>query len=729
MAQGKARTLWKLISAPPRSDQGFSVALAVLVVLGGLLTTLAITGRTLTSRQVRESDDKGFTARNAAEIGMTRIISDLNRPRNRRLLVNAPQLGASGRTVAQIQSDDSLRSACNADGEAPDLSTFGTLNSGTVLNNEVTIPNTNGLLRYTLVAINNGNTADNFFEQDAEGNANEAFSLTVGNPVSPVTPGQSGLITVDVRGRVVENGVEKSRYNLRKTFAVIPKCCGGSFGGFNNDGTAGRWGNDTDTSDCGVASGYGLILGARRDLANSDTRGSLSTRLAILLERTVGGSTTETTVNRVYCTVPTSSPVASDCPLTSSVSIVRTRLTLKDIGLPALPFPSNTGTYSYTANQATLGSLGTTSQIPQLFRNVANVQGYARMRVCDAGVSSPNPSPWIGASNRTFASATLSSGSPVVGCQITVSSSETLNTRDFDNWRSSAGNTLKWHLGRLCTRVTWPPSGGVNTIYCNLDQLSIGGGTITFDTAGNSSNTSIPIILSFPNGNASRRQITNISRSGSTVSLTVGSHNFATGQPIIVRDLPTACSAVNNGPGSTYTVASTTSTVVRFTRSGSFSCGTLTSGTVVRAQPTIADIEPIISSSGLFSASTIRQINTQRTAPRLSDMAIYGCAINQSEPCRFQSIQSGGLLSSLTLRDVFVYAPYSTMSANLSFLAFRGAFWGNKLSQTISGSSFTIPSGSIDEVVNSFPTWNPAQLDLEQDFVARSVIRVGTFSD
>jgi hypothetical protein len=66
--------------------------------------------------------------------------------------------------------------------------------------------------------------------------------------------------------------------------------------------------------------------------------------------------------------------------------------------------------------------------------------------------------------------------------------------------------------------------------------------------------------------------------------------------------------------------------------------------------------------------------------------------------------------------------------ASLSYLAFRGAYWGNKLSQTISGSSFTIPAGSIDQVVDSFPSWPRAALDLEQDYVARQVIRVGTFN-
>jgi hypothetical protein len=642
VAGGRDIKPWQRRSLTAGGEQGFSLALALLVVLGALSAALAITGRTLSNRQARQQLDAGLTARNAAEIGMTRIIAELNRPRNRRLLVNAPQLGASGRTVSQIQSDDSLRSACNADGVAADISTFGSFNSGAVLNNEVTVPNTGGRLRYTLVAVNNGNPADNFFEQGADGNANPAFRLDVGTNVSPFEAGVSGEITLDVRGRVVDNGTETSRYNLRKTFAVIPKCCGGSFGGFNSDGTA-RWGNDTNTSSCGVASGYGLILGARRDhLTDSNTRGSLSTLLAVYLERTVGGSTTETNVSRVYCTVNTNSPVPSDCPLTSSLSIVRTSLTLKNILLPPVPFAASSGSFAFSADQPTVGTSGaSTTQIPSNFRSPATVPGYARMRVCDANIASI----WSGASSRSSQAAVLTTNNDNrrLGCQFTVSTSETLETRNFASWQSAGGNTLKWHLGRLCRQVTW---GGVaNTIYCNLDSLQLRGRTITFDTAGNSANTSIPIVLSFPNG-------------GSTASA----------------------------------------------------------------------IKDIISTAFLTGTSTLQQINTRRSSPRLEDMSIYGCAINQSTSCRFQRIRSASG-ASLNLNNIFVYAPYATMQADFSLLGFRGAFWGNKLSQTWSGSSFVIPAGSIDNIVNSFPNWTPSQLDLEQDYVARSVIRVGTFSD
>jgi hypothetical protein len=597
-----------------------------------------------------------------------------------------------------------------------------------------------------------------------------------------------------VRGRVVENGNEVSRYNLRKTYAVIPKCCGGSFGGVNSDGSVDRWGNDTDTAECGVASGYGLILGSRRDLTNSDTRGSLSTFLSVLLERTVGGSTTSTTVNRVYCTVPTNSPVATDCPLTSSASVVRTNLTLKNITLPAVPYPVATAgnTYAFTTNQSTLSAFTTTrptgtspntGTLPVWSRwfwdtaptgtcssGTCTVPGYARMRICDASLSDNSTSPpWLGASNRSFQSAILSSGAPFVGCRISFSGTETLNTRDFNSWSSAAGNTLKWHLGRLCTRVQWPWRSGAttvtrDTIYCSLDRLALSGGTITFDTAGTTANSSIPIILSFPNGNNTLRKINNISRPSSNILRITpcvsssgpgcgGAHGFATGQRVVIRDLPatvycgsgtsTPASSFNNTSATpTYTVSAVTTTTVDLTRSsmpsidsdcsGSTVFQALT-GTLAKADTSIAntsaDRTPILASTGFLTASTIRQINTQRSAPRLSDFTILGCGANQSLACRFQFISSGGFLSSLTLRDVFVYAPYSTMNADASFLNFRGAYWGNKLSQTISGSSFTIPAGSIDEVVNSFPSWTPAQLELEQDYVARSVIRVSTFSD
>ena len=801
MVRGPLR---RIRSSRSRGDGGFSLALALLVVLAGLTTTLAITARTIGSRQVRDSDDKSFSARNAAEIGMTRIVSELNRPRNRRLLVNAPGLGATGATTTTIGDNDDFRSACDlAAGEGPDLSGQGTFASGAVLNNEVTIPNTNNRLHYKLVRIVNGDPAvgsfpdPNLSEQDADGDANTSFRVTLGNGATPVTPGVSGRITVDVTGRAVDAAGKESLYHLRKTFAVIPKCCGSSFGGFKASGDADLWGNDERT-DCGVASGYGLILGSRRDhLTNADTRGSLASQIAIYLQRTLeDNTTTNSTVNRVYCTVNSTNPVSADCPLSTTLASVRTKLFLKDISLPPVPVPASTGDYTFTGTKNTLTEFTTTrpaaSTRAQIFWNQSTVSGstvntcstgpcsvstFARMRVCDASVSDnqTNNPPWLGASNRALQTAVLSSTAPVPGCRITATSSETLNTREFDDWDTEPGNTLKWHLGRLCQKVRWPWPTAINpantdTIYCSLSSLSVGSGfltrTITFDTAGQGPNTSIPIILSFANGNSTLRKIDNISRpsgsSGNNVlrvrvctsadcaasgSTTVP---FATGDQVVIRDLPhddcdtgspvvRASSFNNDTSRPTYTVSSVGSGGdVNLTRTSmptinSSACNGTTafrerSGTIVEVgnSLTMANSSQSVLDNATLHGGTIRNINTQRTSDRgrLTDMMILGCALNQTPSCRFQDITAGGLFFRLT--DVFIYAPYARMRTS-GYLQYTGAYWGNKLDQTVSLSFFTIPSGSIDSVVSAFPGWTPAALDLEQDYVARQVIRVGTF--
>lgn len=661
MSKHNVRFFSAFLKRPIRSEQGFSLAVALLVVFLGLFGTLAIAGRTLVSREKDNERSQALSARDAAEIGMTRIVSELNRPRNRRLLVNAPKLNTGTATLTDIEADSDLINPCDSSGSLPNLTANNTFNSGNLLNNEIIVPGTNSALRYTLVSVTNG-TNNN--EQAADGSANTSFNLTVGNPGPPGTVGNSGTITLNVRGLVYQGNVEVGRYNLSKTYSVIPKCCDSSFGGFTGSGTtvaytASLWGNDA--AQCGVSSGYGLVLGARRDLTSSTTKGSLNSLLTVLLERTVGGSTSSTPVSGVYCTVPVppGTLVPADCPLTSTLAIVRTQIRRKDIALPAFPYPVGTGSGSYVraSSTPTLTSFTTArggSSYPDVFLNssssctsgTCNVPEYARMRVCDAAIPStdsatpPNPV-WSGATGtggRSSSTATLSSSSPVVGCSITVTNNETLNTREFANWSNAtvnAGNTLKWHLGRLCVQVSnWGTSGNT-VIYCNLNRLTLSSATITFDTAGSAPNTSIPIILSFPNG-----------------------------------------------------------------------------GTIL--------------TSGTLSSGAILQTNSQRSSVRLNDLSIYGAAIGQQGTPAIQTITSG-LLATLNLRDVFVYAPYATLQTNLSFLTFRGAYWGNKLTQTVSGSTFTIPSGTVDSVANSFPSWTPSQLDREQDYVARNVISVSSF--
>ena len=464
-------------------------------------------------------------------------------------------------------------------------------------------------------------------------------------------------------GRLVdENGATVSTYNLRKTYAVIPKCCGNSFSGFDSNGNT-LWGNATGF-ECGVASGYGLILGARRDISKSNERGSLDLRNSqIQIETPTANGTSLSVDNRVYCTVPSdSSPIAStDCPLNTPGSIVSTELIRRNFVMPDVPLPIGTGSgaFAFSAPMSTIS--GPTGAIPEAFRNTSQVSGFARLRACDASIPNDNSSGWEGAQAYSYGRgrnridvqarpstvADFSAGNnPNLGCNITVAADEQLNTREFADWSSNSNrNTLKWQLGNLCAQVTW--NGTPNTIYCNLSSLTLHGATITFDTAGPNGGNPVPIVLSFPLG---------------------GGNN-----------------------------------------------------------PSNAGNNPFLSSAGTGGTLRHINSSRANQRPRLQDLSIYGCAPGQSSGCTHQAITSK-TASPLTLDNVFVYAPFAALTSVNSALVFRGAYWGNNMTLNVTGSSFVIPAGAADGVIANFPSWSARnQLNLAQDYIARNPIRVSSF--
>jgi len=182
LRKGLRRRTTLQLHRPPRlrdASSGFSLPLALLVGASALFGTLAIANRAIGSKQIRSTESSGLNARDAAEIGMNRIIAELNRPCNRRLLVNTPQLVAAASPSA-IAASSFLNSPCEeVGGASADLTSHNTFNaSGTLLDNEVDVPGTNGRMRYTLKAISTDNAANSEF--DSAGNANPAFNVTVG---------------------------------------------------------------------------------------------------------------------------------------------------------------------------------------------------------------------------------------------------------------------------------------------------------------------------------------------------------------------------------------------------------------------------------------------------------------------------------------------------------------------------------------------------------------------
>jgi hypothetical protein len=726
--------------------------MALLVVLLGLFSGLAIAGRALNSKEKENESSQSLSARDAAEIGMARIISELNRSRNRRLLLNAPMLdvysydpslsnqnGNTGTilpaTIAGIQGNNDLKNPCNSLGESIDLN--GVTNSNpsaagaTVLQNEVQIPNTSGNLRYVLMGVRNGlGMVGQDYSKVEYGPAgpvsvwgSSGMEVGVGDAGDPGRVAKSSTIRLDVQGLLYQNGVVVARYNLRKTFEVIPRCCGSGYGGYvvGTDGGGGTyvpslWG--TDPTECGVSSGYGLVIGNRLDPASPTTWGSLETYDKNTITTLIGTPLDEK--GRLYCNVPsTGGPYGnSNCPftlgytytdpsgtLTPYLNWVTVPNTANWLPLPVASStrsveatyvrPNNVGTLSVRTGNYTGGTLRSLlapvapeptnvrlmDAYPTAFLNTSTctvsltstqtttsslceVPEYARMRICDRAADIN--SVWPGADARATSLAVLSTtpSDVRVGCRIRVTASETLNTRNFETWRQQPTNTLQWHLARLCTRV-WDWGGGGGTtryvanrqmIYCNLDELNLDSGvTLTFDTT---SASPLPTLSSQP---------------------------LITSVPIILA----------------------------------FPNGSL-------------DVDPIKTVLGPSPTNTtsasIIQINSRRNPPQPSDLSIFGCrrlSVVQSAACQNQRIGSSSG-NTITLQDVLVFAPYGTMSSNDGTLIFQGVYWGNRLSMPNSSSKFKVSPGWVSKT-SGFSGWSPTQSYVEQEYIARNLLSVSSF--
>ncbi|MCP9915179.1 hypothetical protein [Cyanobium sp. ATX 6F1] len=252
------------LSRPQGSEAGFSLAATFLIVLAVILGTLALANRNSLGVLGSAYDSQSREARSAAEIGINNIISELNRRRNRQLLVNAILLDTQTRTIledgtkygATINVPDGLAN------KVPDLSaTFTT----TDLKAEQTIDATK---RFKLVSIcNSSNCSSNpppdvYSASKTTGTFGPnlpptgSFSVTIGNKN---TPAQAGVITLTVQGFAYRGSTIVGTSTVTKSFEVVPKCLDRSLRGINSTfGNA--FGNDTRV--CTLPAGAGFIAGA-----------------------------------------------------------------------------------------------------------------------------------------------------------------------------------------------------------------------------------------------------------------------------------------------------------------------------------------------------------------------------------------------------------------------------------------------------------------------------------
>lgn len=279
---GRPRLVW--------STSGFSLPLvliaAAILLVGGLMLALRSSDGLLSVLLQAESGD----ARDAAETGITRIVGELNRPRNRGLLVkDGSDQDADGYRWSSTEA--ATRNPClprasgstGVDPTAPDLTTNASIGyqAGsayrTVLLNaqgEVVSNVSDAVKSYRLVAVRRQPllTAEDTPRPslrlfDAEGR---------------------GSVVLTVEGSALRNGSLISTVRLEEELQLVPKCCNVSFGGAHGDTDYAA--DDQGESVC-LSDSWGLMAG----MANDGT-GSM----------TINGSTTiidesNTPVNPLLC--------------------------------------------------------------------------------------------------------------------------------------------------------------------------------------------------------------------------------------------------------------------------------------------------------------------------------------------------------------------------------------------------------------------------------------------
>jgi hypothetical protein len=215
------------------------MAATLLIVLAIILGSLAIANRNSLGLLGSAYQNQSREARAAAEIGMAQVVSELNRNRNRQLLVNACRLTDS--TPTQIAANLTLKVP---DGSAvPDMTpTFST--AGTLPTLQTINIGDGSAQRWRLV---NANCID----------PDDVRLGTVANPVTGAA-GQSpstGDLVISVQGQAIRGGQVVATSTIQQTMEVVPKCLDRSLRGLGN-----AFGNDNRI--CQISSSFGFIAGA-----------------------------------------------------------------------------------------------------------------------------------------------------------------------------------------------------------------------------------------------------------------------------------------------------------------------------------------------------------------------------------------------------------------------------------------------------------------------------------
>lgn len=263
-----------------KNETGATVAIALIVALAVIAGTAIVAQRSFDGFLGSVFQGRAKDARLTAEAGTAFIISEWNRPANRRLYTGLPMGSwstAKNRCTAP-SPDFNIDSAAN-----PTAAAISFANG-----NEVTLPGggTDISRRFVLISA--------AFTPGSAAGRGTKFTVT-GNPVASSPPdaypaisetSSRGFVELVVEGRIYRAGSQTpvAASRITREFVVEPKCCNRSFGGaiintpdLGNDFRSCPGKSDLPIGDLpivtGIGGGKGLIGGGTAALLITDETG------------------------------------------------------------------------------------------------------------------------------------------------------------------------------------------------------------------------------------------------------------------------------------------------------------------------------------------------------------------------------------------------------------------------------------------------------------------------
>ncbi len=280
------------------ADTGSSLVYALVIAIVLAITGLAVSSRTLFGVFGAAFSQDTRRAREAAEMGASRIVAELNRERNRGLLAVNP----AGAFWSSGQGENQCAANYDDPTDRPSQPDLDRVRSGGIAGTFASPPvvylDTNG-------AFTGQATAEPL--QTVNANVRYAYQLVPEITVDPVAgPDADGLlnnagtIRFTVRGFSYNQGRLAGSVRIQEDIEVLPKCCSRSLGA--------TFGNDLRPCNRDLSPGYGLLFGTSAysdgTIKFTGSKGSIK-------------DDEGNTIDPLVCVVSET----SDCPASGSVTV------------------------------------------------------------------------------------------------------------------------------------------------------------------------------------------------------------------------------------------------------------------------------------------------------------------------------------------------------------------------------------------------------------------------